>query len=621
LVHGNRPDNEAPGDPVAPKENREGFGFWSLYVLQFREVSADERRPRGAHRGQAFDHGTIWRQAMENARIRVLGLTLLVSVSALVSACASESTAPESTSATEQRIIYGSDDRKEIGQLTNPRQIAWAKATGSFFDDTDVSCSGGNCVLTTKTYGDTQGGVYLPLCSGERFAGQPQGAHCTGFLIAPDLVATAGHCFVSKYYCDHTALVFGFSVTASGQARTTVPEKDVYRCSAIVAQANEQASADGLGDEDFAVLRLDRPVTDRTPFSLRQTGMVPNNAAIATIGDPLGLPLKYTGGGSVRNNLGSARFETSLDASAGYSGAPVFNASTGLVEGVLASGPGVEFATEPLPDGGVCERTTHCSEVTGCQNQAAWVRATRIQSVVAVLEGRSCHDKVRNGQETDVDCGGPDCDPCLMGNTCQQDSDCYQFPYDCRQEVCNQNHQCALDYSTCGCVVDADCDDGIACTNTYCNQGSFSCEEASNSCECTHDTDCDDGQDCTRDSCSTTTRTCVHDASACQAQCTEAKAIDMGTTANVITVPNNACLRVRDQYPAWWGQRTMQLASWDQGTYPVPFTWANTCAASAGSGTFTANWQSQYLSQTNAACATLISLNGTGSGNISLVYY
>jgi hypothetical protein len=71
---------------------------------------------------------------------------------------------------------------------------------------------------------------------------------------------------------------------------------------------------------------------------------------------------------------------------------------------------------------------------------------------------------------------------------------------------------------------------------------------------------------------STTTRACVHDSSTCEPQCTEDTAIDLGSNSNVVTVRNNACVRVRDRYPSWWGRRTMQLMSWSGGTYPVPFT-------------------------------------------------
>ncbi|CAM9248264.1 unnamed protein product, partial [Hapterophycus canaliculatus] len=36
----------------------------------------------------------------------------------------------------------------------------------------------------------------------------------------------------------------------------------------------------------------------------------------------------------------------------------------------------------------------------------------------------SCEDETKNGQETDVDCGGPICFPCTSGSTCLVDGDC-----------------------------------------------------------------------------------------------------------------------------------------------------------------------------------------------------
>lgn len=394
---------------------------------------------------------------MKRASILLINVAFLVSGFGLVGGCASESASSESVTATQQEIIYGNDDRRDIGQLTDSRQIAWANATGVFYDEADVNCSAGSCALTTRPYGDSQGGVYIPACPGEPFVGQPQGGHCTGFLIAPDLLVTAGHCVVSKYYCEHRPIVFGFMVDASGQAATVVPEEDVYHCSRIVARAVTYDSQDGLNDVDFAVLRLDRPVTGRMPLAIRQTGMVPDDTHFATIGSPLGLPLKYAPGASLRSNVPeNSKFALNLDASKGMSGAPVINVDTGVVEGIVSAGPSNEWVTETQADGTTCSRTLRCDDETGCAGPMPWVHAARIESVVEVLEGRSCYDHVLNGQETDVDCGGSDCKPCLMSKICQEDSDCYQFPYDCRRAVCDQNVQCAPDYGSC----ETQCADG-----------------------------------------------------------------------------------------------------------------------------------------------------------------
>jgi hypothetical protein len=36
----------------------------------------------------------------------------------------------------------------------------------------------------------------------------------------------------------------------------------------------------------------------------------------------------------------------------------------------------------------------------------------------------TCSDGVKNGSETDVDCGGPDCPPCANGRLCTKNTDC-----------------------------------------------------------------------------------------------------------------------------------------------------------------------------------------------------
>jgi len=36
----------------------------------------------------------------------------------------------------------------------------------------------------------------------------------------------------------------------------------------------------------------------------------------------------------------------------------------------------------------------------------------------------SCADKTQNGYETDMDCGGPVCPPCVNGNSCLAGTDC-----------------------------------------------------------------------------------------------------------------------------------------------------------------------------------------------------
>jgi hypothetical protein len=41
-----------------------------------------------------------------------------------------------------------------------------------------------------------------------------------------------------------------------------------------------------------------------------------------------------------------------------------------------------------------------------------------------VCQNASCKDAIRNGEETDVDCGGAICPTCSPGKACKLDTDC-----------------------------------------------------------------------------------------------------------------------------------------------------------------------------------------------------
>ena len=535
------------------------------------------------------------------------------SASLVFAGCSAGEAGPESVGKAGERIVFGADNRLEFGALSDPRLIGWANATGALFNDGSLSCSASACNLSTAplTTGDVGGGTSLPLCQNERFLNQRAGAACTAFLVAPDLVATAGHCLQTQADCESSNLVFGFTADANGRNELTrVARANVYACVNLVAQV---FSGGAVGD-DWALFRVDRAVTGRTPLALRRTGLVANAAALVGIGHTLSLPLKISVDGAVRENIdSSAKFSTNLDESPGNSGSPVINLQSGLVEGILTSGPTPEWLAT-VQNGRACASARTCSDTLGCAGGPfpEWSDATRIAGVVAALEGRSCHDRTRNGQETDVDCGGPECTACLLGQQCSLTRDC-PFRSVCSNSVCVPAPEC---------VVKADCLDPrapacivAACTNNQC-QLDFS------ACGCRTNTDCDDGRTCTRDLCFSSTLSCIHIESDCEPACTLETARDLGAPGNATIVPNNGCVRVRDGYPFWWGSsRTMQLQTTNIGKYPIPFTWTNTCAGSGGSGQFTGNWQSQFQSPTNASCATLIDLTGDGAGDVSLWYF
>jgi hypothetical protein len=532
---------------------------------------------------------------------------------ALFAGCSVGAPGLESVGQLEESIVFGQDNRLEFGALTDPRLIGWANATAALFPDGGLTCSATSCTLGTSPLaaGDVGAGTFLPLCSNERFRSQQAGAGCTGFLVGPDLVATAGHCVQTQAACETTNVVFGFSADASGgNVRTSIPRADIYACVDLVAQVFDG----GTTGNDWALFRVDRQVTSRTPIGVRRTGSVPNDATLVAAGHLHGLPLKITTSGGVRENFASApKFQSNLDASPGNSGSPVINLVTGLAEGIITSGPTPDWQAI-TQNGTQCATARVCSDTTGCGGGPfpGWTDVTRISGVVAALEGRSCFDDTRNGQETDVDCGGPECPPCALGQACALDRDC-PFRDVCEDSVCVEGPEC---------TQPSDCLDPVAPSCIVASCVANECNLDYSACECTTNAECDDGRACTQDLCFARTLACIHIETNCEPACTEQTAIDLGSPGTAKVVPNNGCVRVRDGYPSWWGTgRRMMLQTNAPGSYPVPFTWTNSCAGGSGNGTFTGNWQKQFLNPTSAGCATLIDLKGSGSGNVSLWYF
>jgi V8-like Glu-specific endopeptidase len=419
-------------------------------------------------------------------------LAALTSCATGILACSSAPAPSESSALVEQKVIFGPDDFREVGSLSvGDPKYRQVRATASAFVRNSVLCDevAGTCQLPTQPFafenltGSSHGATpkYLPICEGERFSGQPQGSYCTAFLIGENLAVTAGHCVQSQADCDAMTLVFGFMATdeAGQNVNTTVPMSDVYSCHEVIAAVSQGSK---ISDTDFALIRLDRNVTDRQPVEIRTSGAIADGASVYAVGGYHGLPLKISGNAVVKNNpLSQPRFETNLDAGKGSSGCPVFNES-GVVEGILVSGPvSRNYEIAQAADGTECARAIRCDDVNGCNTPSSdegeldWVRVTRISNVVDVLQGRSCFDHQLGPDETDVDCGGPKCAPCLPSQVCNVDSDCRipgtpGFRPACWQAPHCDAGRCTLDLSTCECRVDADCHDGLASTADKCTE-------------------------------------------------------------------------------------------------------------------------------------------------------
>ncbi|HAZ08542.1 MAG TPA: serine protease [Elusimicrobia bacterium] len=227
----------------------------------------------------------------------------------------------------EPQVIYGSDDRLDLYQVQDRKLLELADSTVGLFMSFDVRTEGDKAVLFTHPYGEK-----LNLCKEEPFWEQNAGAFCSGALVGPDVILTAGHCLESELDCSVTKFVFGFAMTKAGEQPASVDINEVYRCVGLLGRETRKKGP------DWALVKLDRPVENHAVLKLDMSGTLANGDPVFSIGHPAGLPKKIVGGGKVRDISPQGFFVAAIDAYGGDSGSPVFNAKNGLLEGILVAG-------------------------------------------------------------------------------------------------------------------------------------------------------------------------------------------------------------------------------------------------------------------------------------------
>ena len=234
------------------------------------------------------------------------------------------------------KAIYGVDDRKFVDSESLQKIREISKSVAMIVERKNIKEN----EHTTKVFGDSL--LEHSLCSEEKFAKHLSAGVCTGFLIGPDLLVSAGHCFLDISDCQNQVVVFNVLVKNEVEDGVIVSNENVYECREIVSQFYD---SDNI--VDFAIIRLNRKVREAKALKMRTSGKLSLSDKVFMIGHPLGLPLVATRNAKILNNSNSHFFNAELDSFSGNSGSPIFNSKTFKVEGILVRGE-EDFVQNPL---------------------------------------------------------------------------------------------------------------------------------------------------------------------------------------------------------------------------------------------------------------------------------
>jgi len=226
----------------------------------------------------------------------------------------------------ESRVIYGDDNRVDYLDIVDPDIKEMMASTVALISNEHFIY---DSVFDKFHLKNPE--VSLKMCTTERFRHQPTWAFCSGSLIGPDLILTAGHCVRTQKECRQAKFVFDYTLSSQGTDLNEISAHSVYECDELVYSTDKKESA------DFAIVRLNRVVADRKILQFSEDELTKDDT-IMLIGHPAGLPTKATLNGKIRSLDNNQFFKAELDAFTGNSGSSVFDQKSKRIIGVLARG-------------------------------------------------------------------------------------------------------------------------------------------------------------------------------------------------------------------------------------------------------------------------------------------
>lgn len=256
-----------------------------------------------------------------------------------------------------QAAIFGADDRVSIRPGSMGYELSRSTAVALLTSNYEVREDGRLKLFTDR--------LDSWLCRENRFADSPSLAYaCSGFLVAPNLIVTAGHCMVNtgvsrnetETYCQAFSWLFDFHEQSDPE---NFPAENLYRCKQVVYAVKDE----GYPYRDYALVELDRPVVGRTPLPLNSANLR-RTERFSMIGHPMGMPSKLSRNARLfLDDPERESFITNLDAFSGNSGSAVFNSRNEVVGILIAGTPSHDTLKK-----GQCQVYNRCSEMgTSCR--------------------------------------------------------------------------------------------------------------------------------------------------------------------------------------------------------------------------------------------------------------
>ena len=264
-----------------------------------------------------------------------------------------------------QAVVYEKDKREMLTESSPVYLQTLGQSVAGMFSKKIISTENDFVHIQSSPLSSTDN-----LCEGERFYDEESAATCTGFLVAADVLATAGHCVPSNIECENNTWVFDW------QKDRKVSPNDVYNCKSVIKRVQS-------AHVDFALIQLDRPVQGREALRLRKKDFLLDSDTVLVLGHPSGLPLTVSPQGAILNNSDESYFLTSTDTFHKNSGSPVINEKTLEVEGILIFG-GEDYS---IDYGGIF--SPKCNRVRICkagEEACAGEGVTRISNLQSFLQ-------------------------------------------------------------------------------------------------------------------------------------------------------------------------------------------------------------------------------------------